>query len=865
VSLHWLRGEAPTVPRGITWGVPWPKGELDNVDKLTFATAENKPVPAQHWVTARWSDGSVKWSAHAASVSASEASRYVLLRASGTSSAQADGQIVVTQHDEEISVDTGGLQYVFPKAGNVLVKSISNGKRVLAADGHLVLQWQNTPEPINGEPLESDSLESEIHEMLVEHVGPMRAVIKATGIHRSQATGRELLPFTLRFYCYLHTPSLRLVHTLVYDADEYKDFISGIGLRFAVPMVDELHNRHVRFCSADGGVFAEAVRGLTGLRRDPGRAVRKAQVAGQATPPVAEFNPVVANGLQYIPAFGDYTLCQNTPDGFEIRKRTGAGHGWIASAYGDRSVGVGYIGGASGGLAFGIRNFWQSFPAQVDIRHAHTEAAALTLWLWSPSAPAMDLRFYHDGMGQDTYAEQLGGLDITYEDYEPEFGTPQGIARTSEVELWAMEQTPRNNELADIAEQIQDPSILVCEPAYYERCGVFGKAFSAAPATNEREKMIEKQLDFYVDYYKRQIAQHRWYGFWNYGDVMHTYDGDRHMWRYDVGGYAWDNSELSTDLWLWYYFLRSGRHDVFRMAEAMTRHTGEVDVHHIGRFAPLGSRHNVLHWGCSAKQLRISTVINRRFFYYLTADERVGDLMREQIDGAEALKRVVPGRKVGQVAATDENKVSVSFGTDWGSLAAAWFTEWERTADERMKNRLIGSMESIGRQPRGFFTGTADMQLESGVFDRVKHNAISVSHLSAAFGLAEICAELIDAFDVPEFTEAWLQYCIAYNAGSEWQEQHLGRALGKLNLEQGHSRLTAYAGWFLKNRTLQQRAWDEFYAGGSGLKMGVPEMATIAPPEVLSKRDEAPAVSTNAVAQWSLAAMQCMAYAGEAR
>lgn len=36
----------------------------------------------------------------------------------------------------------------------------------------------------------------------------------------------------------------------------------------------------------------------------------------------------------------------------------------------------------------------------------------------------MDLRFYHDGMGQDTYAEQLEGLNITYEDYEPEFGTP---------------------------------------------------------------------------------------------------------------------------------------------------------------------------------------------------------------------------------------------------------------------------------------------------------------------------------------------------------------------------------------------------------------------------------------------------------
>ncbi|MCZ9343796.1 Tat pathway signal sequence domain protein, partial [Streptomyces sp. TRM76130] len=84
--------------------------------------------------------------------------------------------------------------------------------------------------------------------------------------------------------------------------------------------------------------------------------------------------------------------------------------------------------------------------------------------------------------------------------------------------------------------------------------------------------------------YKDQVEQRRWYGFWDYGDIMHTYDTVRHQWRYDVGGYAWDNSELSPDLWLWYAYLRSGRADIFRFAEAMTRHTGEVDVYHLGEW-----------------------------------------------------------------------------------------------------------------------------------------------------------------------------------------------------------------------------------------------------------------------------------------
>ena len=69
---------------------------------------------------------------------------------------------------------------------------------------------------------------------------------------------------------------------------------------------------------------------------------------------------------------------------------------------------------------------------------------------------------------------------------------------------------------------------------------------------------------------------------------MHSYDDERHVWRYDLGGMAWDNTELGTDMWLWYSFLRTGRADVFRMAEAMTRHTNEVDCYHLGRFAGLG-------------------------------------------------------------------------------------------------------------------------------------------------------------------------------------------------------------------------------------------------------------------------------------
>ena len=195
------------------------------------------------------------------------------------------------------------------------------------------------------------------------------------------------------------------------------------------------------------------------------------------------------------------------------------------------------------------------------------------------------------------------------------------------------------------AQVARPPRIVAANAAVHDAhvFGIWGPATPPGPGVRGGiETRAARELDFYIG----QIEQRRWYGFWNYGDVMHSYDDDRHVWRYDIGGFAWDNSELSSDLWLWYAYLRTGRADVFRMAEAMTRHTGEVDVYHLGRFKGLGTRHGVQHWSDSSKQPRVSNAMYRRIFYYLTADERAGDLMRDLVTSDLSLEHVEIGRKV---------------------------------------------------------------------------------------------------------------------------------------------------------------------------------------------------------------------------
>jgi hypothetical protein len=497
--------------------------------------------------------------------------------------------------------------------------------------------------------------------------------------------------------------------------------------------------------------------------------------------------------------------------------------------------------------------------------------------MWAPDAAPMDLRPYHDGLGMDTFDKQYnGGLEITYEDYEPGFNSPEGVARTSELHLWCFAATPTRETFATLQRTLEAPPLLVNSPAYLQSCEVFGALWSPVDRSTPARAAVEDRLAANFDYYLGQRDQRRWYGFWNYGDVMHTYDGDRHEWRYDVGGYAWDNSELSTDIWLWLYFLKSGRPDVFRFAEAMTRHTGEVDVHHLGRFAPLGSRHNVQHWGCSAKQLRISTATNRRYYYYLTGDERVGDLMREQVEAGRALLKFPPGRKLAfansqgdqsRGTPTAPDSVGASMGTDWGSLAGAWLTEWERTGDAKTRDRLIASMKTLGAQPRGFFSTGLILNVETGAFEITKSDKVSVSHLNAVFGLVEVCAELIQLLDVPEFKRAWLDYCELYNASAEEQTKRLGEALKGTGLQQGHARLTAYAARLKGDPALAQRAWQEFARDwrGSRQQLGPLPVRQIAGPAVLRPVDEAPFVSSNDTAQWGLAAIECLALAGGAQ
>jgi hypothetical protein len=827
VDLHWLDGSAPAIAQGVSWGVPWPQGKIQKDTTFGLKDAHGNDVAFQTWPLAYWPDGSMKWTAFAATAGPQAGDTFKLLPGGTPSTPQA--AITVDQTDDAIQITNGPSHWSIGRKGSNLIESISLENQVVARGGKLVGELEDRSDWEAKHAVRMEDFTGDIASAVVEQLGPERVVVKIEGKHQFDHLGRAWLPFVVRLYFYAGSESVRMVHTFIFDGDQEKDFIRGLGVRFSVPMREQFQNRHVRL-AGDQGFFAEPVQLFAG-RRNPRPELYRQQIAGKRIPNLDQLPQ--ADNVRQMAVWDSYKLTQFTPDGFTIQKRTNPKGAWINAAGGRRAMGLAFVGDVSGGLSIDLKNFWRLYPTELEIEGAGKDVAQVTAWLWSPDAPAMDMRHY------DTIAH---GLEASYEDVQPGYSNAYGVARTSELTLRPYPNVPSDQDLLQQAQADQRGTLLVCSPEYYHAIPVFG-IWSLPDASTPGRRWLEDRLDKAIAFYQGQIEQRRWFGFWDFGDVMHTYDTARHEWKYDVGGFAWDDTELAPNLWLWYSFLRSGRADIYRMAEALTRQSQEVDVYHIGPWKGLGSRHNVRHWGDGAKELRISQSLFKRFYYYLTTDERTGDLMNEEIDADKSLLVVDPLRELPGISQEHQYPTHLRIGPDWFALASNWYTAWERTGDVQYRDRILAGMASITAMPDKIASG------ENYGYDprtRTLHqltNDQRTPSLLPLFGGPELNFEFIPVMDDPAWTSAWMAYC-----------EKSGRR------ETDNARLVAYAAYVNKDSPEGARAWEQFLAGPP-MRFDSHRVSGAAVPEAI---DEISNVSTNATSQWCLNAIELLQMVPEA-
>jgi len=837
----------------VSWGVPWARGAVKNGQAFSLAGADGKALPLQQWALAYWPDGSLKWSGFATVAGPGNSGELRLTPGQPTAPTTA---LHVSEAGATVDIDTGRLKCRLGRSGAALIQSMTIDGREVARNGCLACSLEERSEA-NPRTIRYHDFRSEIKKVTVEQSGPVRGTVKIEGVHKAVDGTREWLPFVVRLYFYSGQEAVRAVHTIVFDGDDQKDFISSLGLVFDVPMREQVHNRHVRFTGEGDGVWAESIQPVNGRRQLTvnGQNALIEQGEGKRLPNKEQLPQRDQTLLNDWAVWDSFKLVQPNADGFTVHKRTNPQSCWLNCGAGKRASGTAFVGDVTGGLGIGLKNFWQSYPASLEIRGAAGDTAQVQVWLWSPDAPAMDLRHY------DTKAH---GLDSSYEDVQPGFSTPHGVARTSELMLYPSADIPARAEFVKQGHMAAQPPVLACSPQYLHAAKAFG-VWGLPDRSSPAKKWVEDQIDGAIAFYQKEVEQRHWYGFWDFGDIMHSYETPRHVWRYDVGGMAWDNSELVPDMWLWYSFLRTGRADVFRMAEAMTRHTGEVDTYHLGQFAHLGSRHNVRHWGCGAKEARISQAALRRFYHYLTTDERAGDVMHEQADADLTYLDLDPMRLASPEVGPKKYPARIRGGPDWLACVGNWMTEWERTGNTKYRDKILAGIESIAAMPYGFLSGPNALygyDPKTNKLYTLEADPFGSYNLQVIMGGAEIAMELEELLQNPQWSTLWLQYCRLVGARKEVVRRDMtthNEDPGDIRGGAGsNGRLAAYAYSKTKDAKWGDRAWGQLMRGPSMFATRV-----VKGPDVLNDIDEVVGLSTNSTAQWCLNAIEVLALAGD--
>ena len=276
------------------------------------------------------------------------------------------------------------------------------------------------------------------------------------------------------------------------------------------------------------------------------------------------------------------------------------------------------------GVAVGLRNFVEEYPKELAYDPATGE---MTSFFWSPKGGPMSFARSSNTPANESAVENWA----------------TGLAKTSEA-LWyfhgsgvTTEQVRRTMDL------VLSPPVAHADPAWYGASGVYG---SFAPRTT-REPDLQRALDYKYEWMQFNQRREPWYGAFNYGDMMNTFDGN----RWSVYGHG----EPAQDFMWWLQFMRTGDPKVFDTAQAFSRHLMDVDNTHwpagptyygdtnypmdwwntlkappATKYLGVGRRHAEQHW----MHILSAHVWVQGWMasYYLTADQRALDVAKLTAD-----------------------------------------------------------------------------------------------------------------------------------------------------------------------------------------------------------------------------------------
>ena len=622
----------------LEFGVPFPKGVLQSPDHVRVLAEDGREVPSQVTEVSTWepADASVKWIW--VFFFAGREDRYTLEYGTDVRRSRDHPALEVVNNQREgglLEVTTGPMRFVVQQGPTGFLKSVA-----LDLDGDGFDEQDVIASGPDGRGSFVDLLDdagvdasaATIRQTFIERgSGPLHAVLRVEGEYRYSRADNNAAPFVMRIHAYAGQPYVRVLHTFVYTGvpDRHRPQ-SGDYAHLATQAADIItpDATDAGWSTPDDRLNAAGLR--LDLRLGPARQVTAGWQEGEWWEPrasTARVRPVRPGGGASLFQTGPRPdrvppVPESSPtsrqDGFAAELRTG-------DAVADRATrapGWFDISDDRRGVTIGMRHFLEEYPKELAVSDGG-QAQAFT---WSPRAGAMSFARGSDAPGSEGAIENWA----------------QGIAKTSEL-LFLFHGPAEAPALARTMGYVLDPPVAHVDPAWYGRTGVFGRFAPRTAALPEYQRALDYKFDW-VLFNQRWTP---WYGMFDYGDVKVNFTGT----RWD----AWGHNEPAQDFELWLQFMRTGDPRYHDAAQALSRHSMDVDNTHwptgprylgdtnypldywnsvtappASKWLGIGRRHSAQHW-----QHALSAHVWVQGWladYYLAADRRALDVARQTAD-----------------------------------------------------------------------------------------------------------------------------------------------------------------------------------------------------------------------------------------
>ncbi|MEB8344751.1 hypothetical protein OO010_01730 [Flavobacteriaceae bacterium KMM 6898] len=561
----------------VTLGIPFPKGELYSVDHLRLLTSEGVEIPCQTTEVANWGplDDSVKWVW--VFFFSEECTEYILEYGDSIVPIRTEEKIVSANNMRPqggISVNTGPLSFSIHKMGNgfldeVYLDSNKNGE---FEESEII---GSSPEKNRGTFLDLlddagiDASKAVINEVFREKgSGPMHNIFRIEGTYTYSREDNNLSPFTMYLHAYAGKSYIKVLHTLTYTgvpdkhkiqegqhyniATQNKNILSedtaddigwtqpndeiaasGIQLKYhlnenvnvAIPINEgNWQNDDAKAIIEEVSLNNQkAVQLLQqGPERTKSKSLRSLYVNG--------FKKDGDEELKTKPTF-EATISK----GKENVVKSQRAKGWVNVTDGERGIGV------------GIKNFLKEYPKGIEIDPI---TGSITGSIWPLENGPMSFARHN--------TESDGGMLGNF---------AQGITKTTEF-IYYFHDNEATEEVGLKMDYVIDSPVVHATPDWYTGSKVYG---NMAPKTN-KHVAFENALQYKYQWWAFNQKHEPWYGIFNYGDGKSYFFNGRWV--------QWTNNEPTVDFMLWTNFMRTGDPKYFNLAQAMSRHTMDVDNIH---------------------------------------------------------------------------------------------------------------------------------------------------------------------------------------------------------------------------------------------------------------------------------------------